>query len=325
MCWDLNTLQPRNTLQHGGAVSALRWIPGTRVCTGANARSVVGVGVVGGGRRRRRRSAFFFLSLFALLVPFRSAPRPKQRKGLARLPVPARRWTSVLRHPTRSDNTTVHRAHRARMNNLRRATFFSRRVRCVPSLSLLRLRPAVPNASPTFLTFPLPPASSSTSRRSIAARAWTARSVCGTRASGRARRRATATPGRCWDSRRRRTRRSSPPRPTTAPRACLRWRSLRGVMMKRTRARRFNNTITTLCIRTSRRVSASSSRRDHEYRADAARFCQSISAVVLTLFSVRRRRSRRSRVGARAHTSPHRRRPSNASNIAPPWTTKATP
>jgi ribosome assembly protein SQT1 len=27
--WDLNTLQPRNTLQHGKAVSALRWIPGT--------------------------------------------------------------------------------------------------------------------------------------------------------------------------------------------------------------------------------------------------------------------------------------------------------
>ena len=27
--WDLNTLQPRNTLQHDKAVSALRWIPGT--------------------------------------------------------------------------------------------------------------------------------------------------------------------------------------------------------------------------------------------------------------------------------------------------------
>jgi WD40 repeat protein len=27
--WDLNTLQPRTTLQHDKAVSALRWIPGT--------------------------------------------------------------------------------------------------------------------------------------------------------------------------------------------------------------------------------------------------------------------------------------------------------
>ena len=27
--WDLNTLQPRNTLTHDKAVSALRWIPGT--------------------------------------------------------------------------------------------------------------------------------------------------------------------------------------------------------------------------------------------------------------------------------------------------------
>jgi WD40 repeat protein len=27
--WDLNTLQPRNTLPHDKAVSALRWIPGT--------------------------------------------------------------------------------------------------------------------------------------------------------------------------------------------------------------------------------------------------------------------------------------------------------
>ena len=93
VCWDLNTLQPRNTLQHGGAVSALRWIPGTAClyrCERAKRRRRRRRSH---RRRRRRRSAFFFLSLFALLVTFRSAPRPKQRKGLARLPVPARRWT----------------------------------------------------------------------------------------------------------------------------------------------------------------------------------------------------------------------------------------
>ena len=213
------------------------------------------------------------------------------------------------------------------MNNLRRATFFSRRVRYVlfslpPSLATRRPErvadlPDLPSPSRVLLDV----------RRSIAARAWTARCVCGTRASGRARRRATATPGRCWDSRRRRTARSSPPRPTTAPRACLRWRSLRRVMMKRTRARRFNNTITTLCIRTSRRVSAP--RRvatTNIVPMPRASVNRSVLSFLTVFFcSSRRRRSRRSRVGARAHTSPHRRRPSNASNIAPPWTTKATP
>ena len=106
--WDLNTLQPRNTLTHDKAVSALRWIPGTAClyrCV-RNERNAK--------RRRfvipeRAREPFFTRSPDASSRLFFSR-FATQRKGLARLFVPMRRWTTVCKtRPFTSDAPTVHR------------------------------------------------------------------------------------------------------------------------------------------------------------------------------------------------------------------------
>ena len=106
--WDLNTLQPRNTLTHDKAVSALRWIPGTAClyrCV-RNERNAKRRRLVIPERafepffaRSPDASSRLFFSRFAT-----------QRKGLARLFVPMRRWTTVCKtRPFTSDAPTVHR------------------------------------------------------------------------------------------------------------------------------------------------------------------------------------------------------------------------
>ena len=97
--WDLNTLQPRNTLAHDKAVSALRWIPGTAClyrCAHAShpsprlGRSVSSV--------ETRGFVFLATSVFFSSSSRRARsldPDDTQRKGLARLSVPVRRWTHV--------------------------------------------------------------------------------------------------------------------------------------------------------------------------------------------------------------------------------------
>ena len=109
--WDLNTLQPRNTLAHDKAVSNLKWIPGTACLY--------------------RCVFYFWFSSFGFLVSSHfilsflllSNTPAKQRKGLARLPVPMRGGQQFAK--LTADAPTVHRENNSRMNNLRPPTFFS--------------------------------------------------------------------------------------------------------------------------------------------------------------------------------------------------------
>jgi hypothetical protein len=92
--WDLNTLAQRSVAQHDKAVSMLQWIPGTAClyrCEKNFCRWVV-----------FSRGAVGFFSRTAT-----------QRKGLARLTVPARRWTQVCETRT-PDTPTVHRGSAVR-------------------------------------------------------------------------------------------------------------------------------------------------------------------------------------------------------------------
>ena len=112
--WDLNTLQPRNTLTHDKAVSALRWIPGTAClyrCVRHDRNAVRSFS----HSQTRAFQPFFTRSPDAssrLFFSFRDRDSrfATQRKGLARLFVPMRRWTTVCKtRPFTSDAPTVHR------------------------------------------------------------------------------------------------------------------------------------------------------------------------------------------------------------------------
>ena len=111
--WDLNTLQPRSTLQHDKAVSALRWIPGTACLYRCGETT----------RNKRREKfpvfLFFFVVFRAAFSTYVFSPFSPQRKGLARLSVPMRRWTTVCK--TRTPRRTLLRCTAtldSRMNNL---------------------------------------------------------------------------------------------------------------------------------------------------------------------------------------------------------------
>ena len=231
--WDLNTLQPRNTLTHDKAVSALRWIPGTAClyrCV-RNERNAKRRRFVVSGRAREPffarspdASSRLFFSRFAT-----------QRKGLARLFVPMRRWTTVCK--TRPSRRTLLRCTatlRSRVNNLHPPTRFvsetlerlrlRRRPRTfyrliavsrLPAHARLRDRVRATHASPIARSFRL--CSFRLMQLLPTARAFV----------GHGRRRvkpcSTATCAASWISRPRRISNPSSPRRTTTPRACSAW------------------------------------------------------------------------------------------------------